>query len=229
MAEARQHRRAGGGGLVAALERLAGFEQRKTLRGVDAERLEHLRREDLAHAALQRQPAIGMAAVGRLARALGAEVEQAIAIISQLGKGEAAAVADVRIVHAELMSVVTQRERLREIVRQRFEPAEVPRPRRVFEVQSDAFGPAMVEESGDALRKSGRLDRVVEVAAKDEDLRIGLVAAHKFVSCLSVATAALSGSSALMVPENLPARSNSKIVAVCMMLCPIAACGTGSA
>src|SRR3982750_2093582 len=103
--------------------------------------------------------------------------------------------------------MVAERERLREVVRQRFEPAEVPRPRLVFEVQSDAFGPAAVEEARGAFREFRRLDRVVEVAAKSEDLRVGPVAAHKFVSCLSVATAALSGSSALMVPENLPVRS----------------------
>ena len=76
MAKARQHRRAGRRGLVAALERLAGLEQGEALRGVDAERLEHFGREHFAHAAFQRQPAVGVAAVGRLPRALGAEVEQ---------------------------------------------------------------------------------------------------------------------------------------------------------
>ena len=65
---------------------LAGLEQREGLRGVDAERLEHLGREHLAHAALERQPAVGGAAVGRLARALGAEVEQAAAVVAQLGE-----------------------------------------------------------------------------------------------------------------------------------------------
>ena len=77
------------------------------------ERFEHLGREHFADAALQRQPAVGVAAVGRLARALGAEVEQPAAIVAQLGEEEAAAVADVRIVHAELVAVIAQRQRLR--------------------------------------------------------------------------------------------------------------------
>ena len=78
VAEPRQHRRAGRRGLVAALQRLAGLEQREALRGVDAQRFEHLGRQHLADPALERQPAVGVAAVGRLARALGAEVEQPV-------------------------------------------------------------------------------------------------------------------------------------------------------
>ena len=42
----------------------------KALRGVDAERLQHLGREDLAHAALQRQPAVAGARPGRAAEPL---------------------------------------------------------------------------------------------------------------------------------------------------------------
>ena len=60
-----------------------------------------------------------MAAVRRLARTLRAEVEQAAAIVAELGEGEAAAVADLRVVHAELMAVVAQRQRLGEVVGQR--------------------------------------------------------------------------------------------------------------
>ena len=40
-------------GLVAANQRLAGFDQAEGLGGVDAERLQHLGGEDFAHAALQ--------------------------------------------------------------------------------------------------------------------------------------------------------------------------------
>ena len=75
--EADEDRGAGRRGLVAADQRLAGLDQREGLRGVDAERLEHLGGEDLAHAALERQPAVAHARPGRRARALGAEVEQA--------------------------------------------------------------------------------------------------------------------------------------------------------
>ncbi len=90
-----QHRGARRRGLVAARQRLAGLEQRERLRGVDAERLQHLRRQHLAHAALQRQPAVAEARIGRLARALGAEIEQPACIVAQLGEQEAAAIADV--------------------------------------------------------------------------------------------------------------------------------------
>ena len=72
-----EHGGTGGRGLVVALQRLAGLDQREGLRGLDAERLEHLGREHLAHAALQGQPAVAEAAIGGLARALGAEIEQA--------------------------------------------------------------------------------------------------------------------------------------------------------
>ena len=78
VAEARQYRRAGRRRLVTALQFLAGLEQSEALRRVDAERFEHLGREHLADPALERQPAVGVAAVRRLARTLGAEVEQAI-------------------------------------------------------------------------------------------------------------------------------------------------------
>ena len=58
-----------------------------------------------------------MAAVGRLARPLGPEVEQSVLIIPQLGKGEPASVADLGIVHAELVTVIAQRQRVGEVVR----------------------------------------------------------------------------------------------------------------
>ena len=67
MAEPREDRRAGGGGLVAALERLAGFEQGEALRRIDDQGLEHLRRKQFSNAAFERQATIGMAAVGGLA------------------------------------------------------------------------------------------------------------------------------------------------------------------
>ena len=154
VAEPGQHRRAGRRGLVAALQLLAGLEQREGLRGVDAERLEHLGREHLAHAALQRQPPVAEAAVGRRARALGAEVEQPAAVVAQLGEQEAAAVADVGIVHAELVAVIAQRQRLlagcraaaRSGAKCRFPRRRSPSP--------TALGPALVEEARDRLRES---------------------------------------------------------------------------
>ena len=126
--EADEHGGAGGRGLVVALQRLARLDQREGLRGLDAERLEHLGGEDLAHAALQGQPAVAEAAAGRLARALGAEIEQAVRAVAQLGEQEAAAVADVGIVGPELMAVIAQRQRLRQVAGQRFEAAEMADP-----------------------------------------------------------------------------------------------------
>ena len=112
MTEAGEDRRARGRGLVAAIERFAGLEQGEALRRVDAERFEHFGREDFAHAAFQGQPAIGVAAVRGLSRSLGAEIEQAAAVIAKLRESEPAAVADLRVVHAKLVTVITQGQRL---------------------------------------------------------------------------------------------------------------------
>src|SRR5258706_14389156 len=67
MAQTHQYGRAGGGGFVATLKLFAGLDQRETARRLDAQRLEHLGRQHLAHAALQRQTAVAEAAPGRLA------------------------------------------------------------------------------------------------------------------------------------------------------------------
>src|SRR3546814_9980796 len=105
--------RAGGGVVVMTLRRLAPLDDRTGLRAVDAHRLEHLRRQNLPHAALQRQPAVAEAAIGRPARTLGAQVQQPADAVPKLREQEAAAVPDVGIVHAELMPMIAQRQRLR--------------------------------------------------------------------------------------------------------------------
>ena len=120
-----------GEGSSPRVQRLAGLDQREGLGGVDAERLEHLGGEDLAHAALQRQPAVAAARPGGGARALGAEVEQAaVGEVARLGEEKAAAVAEVGVVGAELVAVVAQRQRLGEAAGQRLEAAEVARSSR---------------------------------------------------------------------------------------------------
>ena len=178
VAEPRQHRRAGGRGLVAALQRLASLEQGEALRRVDAERLEHLGREHFAHSALERQAAVGMAAVRRLARTLRAKVEQAAAIVAELGEGEAAAVADLRVVHAELMPVVAQRQRLGEVVGQGSNRQKCASPvGRQF--QPDALCPALVEKARVAFGKPRRLDRIEKIRPEREDLGVGPVARHR--------------------------------------------------
>ena len=129
VAEPHQHGGARGRGLVAAHQRLARLDQAEGLGGLDAERLQHRGRQHLAHAALEREPPVGAARPGRLAAALGAEVEQAaVAEVVELGEEEAAAVAEVGVVHAELVAVVAQRERLREAAGQRLEAAEMRDP-----------------------------------------------------------------------------------------------------
>src|SRR5689334_4003376 len=121
-----------------------------------------------------------MAAVGRMARPLGAEIEQPAVIVAKLGEGEATPVPDVRIVHAELMPVITQRERPRQIIWQGLEPAEMLRPLSPGEIQCDTRSPALVEKARRALWETRGLDRIVEVLAKREDLRIRPVACHRW-------------------------------------------------
>ena len=61
------------------------------------------------------------------------------------------------------MPMITQRERLGEIVRQRFETAEVSLPARFIQLHSDALCPMFVAEARDACRKTCRLDWIVEI------------------------------------------------------------------
>ena len=63
--------------------------------------------EDFAHAALEREAPIGGARIGRLAGALGAEVHEAIPVVAHLGEQETAPVAQIGIIGAELMPMVS--------------------------------------------------------------------------------------------------------------------------
>src|SRR5258708_3322125 len=128
VAEARQHRGAGRGGFIAALERISSLEKREALRGIDAKCLEHLSCKQFANAPFQRQPAVGMPAIGRLARTLGAKVKQSAVIVAQLSEGETPAIPDFGVLHSELMSVVPQTERMSKVVQKWFEPEEVAQP-----------------------------------------------------------------------------------------------------
>jgi hypothetical protein len=168
VAEAHQHRGAGRRGLVAADQRLAGLDQREGLGGVDAERLEHLGGEEFAHAALEGQASVTAARPGRLAGALGAEVEQAaVDRVAQLGEEEAATVADLGVVGAELVAVVAQGQRFLEAAGQGFEPAEMREPApRAEEAEADAGGPSVISEAQVGAGKLGRRDHVVERRAE---------------------------------------------------------------
>ena len=119
-----------------------------------------------------------MPAVRRLAGALRPEIEQPSAIVAKLREEEAAAVADFRIVHAELMAVIAKRQRLGEVVGQRFKAAEMPRPSLV-EMQPDALGPTLIQKTWCAIGEPRRLDRIVEFAAERQECRIGPITAHR--------------------------------------------------
>jgi hypothetical protein len=71
--------------------------------------------QDLAHPALQGQPPVAGPRPRRLARALGGQVQQAAASwrLAQLGEQEAAAVAQVGVVAAELVAVIAHGQRCR--------------------------------------------------------------------------------------------------------------------
>ena len=100
-------------------------------------------------------------------------------ILAELSEGEAAAIADVGIVHAELMTVVAERERLDEVAGQRLEAAEMRRPPLLIEFQPHPFRPAPIEEARHAFGKHGRLDRVIEIRPELEQLRVGAVGDHR--------------------------------------------------
>ncbi len=110
----RQHRTARGAGLVVPLQGLAGLEQGERAGGVHAQGFQHLAGQHLAHPALQGQAAIAKARIGRLTRALGAQVQQAAgAMLTQLGEQKAAPVADLRVVGAKLVAVIAHGQGLR--------------------------------------------------------------------------------------------------------------------
>ncbi len=181
VAQPGQDRRARRGGLVAAHQFLAGFEQGEGLGRVDAERFEHFGREDFSNAALEGEAAVGCAAVRGLAGSLGAEVQQPAVLVAKLGEGEAAPVADVGVVHAELVAVIPKGERLRQVLRQRLEPAEMPGPILVRQIEANALRPATVEKARRALREARGLHGVVEGVAEIEDSGIGCVGGHELL------------------------------------------------
>ncbi len=76
--QAGQHSRARRAGLVVALQGLAGLAQRKCPAGGRAQGLEHISAASTSRPALQGQATVAEAGMGRLAQALGAEVQQAI-------------------------------------------------------------------------------------------------------------------------------------------------------
>ena len=117
MAKPDHHGRAGGGGFVAPFQRLTCFDDGECLGSIHPKRFQHLGRQDFADTAFQRQAAIGGTAIGRGARTLGPKVQQASRLIAHLGEQKAAPIANLGIVHAELVAVIFERQRLRQIIR----------------------------------------------------------------------------------------------------------------
>jgi hypothetical protein len=107
------HRAAGGGGLIAAPEVFAGLDQGEGAACGHPQAVQGLAGEDLAHAALEGEAAVTAAAPGGGAAALGAQVLQLAVAVAQLAIEEAAAIAELGVVHPELVAVVAQGQQRR--------------------------------------------------------------------------------------------------------------------
>ena len=163
MAHSHHHGRAGGGGLVAPVQRFPRFDDRQRPRRGDVQRLQHLGRQDFAHTAFEGQATIAETTIRRLPRALGAQFEQAAIGRRHLCEGEAAPVAQVAIILAELMPVIAQRQRPRQRLGQGCEPAEMGDPFVIGQgLQPDLGRRAVVAEANDRLREIGGRDRIGE-------------------------------------------------------------------
>src|SRR3546814_4390963 len=85
------------------------------------------RSQDLADAALQSQPTVAKTAVGRPSRSFGAKVKQPTRAIAKLREKKAPAVADIRIIDMELMTMISERQRFFERICQWLELAKMRR------------------------------------------------------------------------------------------------------
>ena len=174
--EPHQHRGARRRRLIAPRQRFAGLEQRERLGGVDSARLQHRRRQHFAHAALQREAAIAEARIGGLAGAFCAQVQQPPAIVAQLGVEEAAPIADVGVVIAELVAVIAHGQGDGHIVRQRLEAPHMRFPFLRAEIaQADPASPILVAPAQYVLWKARGRDRVGESGAECGEARVGPV------------------------------------------------------
>ena len=176
VAEAHHHRRARGRRLVIALQRLAGLDDGQGAGRVDAQRLQHLGGQYLAHAALQRQSPVAEPAIGRLARPFGAQVQQPVPSVAQLREQQTAAIADVGIIVAELMAMIAQRQRLRQAALQRREPPEMSDPCRIAQrLQPDLRRCPVIAVAQDRLREVRRRDRIGDVGHQRVDFGGGAI------------------------------------------------------
>ena len=161
--------------LVPALQRLAGLDQRKGATGRDALRLQHRRRQHLAHPALQRQPPIAAPRPGRLAGALRSQIHQPTRGVAHLRRQEPSPVAQIGIVVPELMPVIAHGDRTG-LPRQGLEPPERGDPFRLAQpLQPDLGRRAVVAKPQDRFRKVRGLNRIGIVRAQVKKTRFGAV------------------------------------------------------
>ena len=123
--EAHENAAPGRGGLVIARELFAGFDEAEGLGCVDAKRFEISRGEDLTHTALERQAAVTLTRPGRLAGALGAEIEEVSGGIPHLCVEESASVSQLGVVGSELVTVIAHRQWALQVAGQGLESGEV--------------------------------------------------------------------------------------------------------
>ena len=124
-----------------------------------AENLEHLGREDLSHAALQREAAVTAARPRRGAASLRCEIEQAARSVTKLCEEKAASISEMRVVRPELVAVVAKGQRGVQVPVEGFESRKRALPlfgRERFE--ADFCGGAIVAEPEETFRKTRRGD-----------------------------------------------------------------------
>ena len=102
--------------------------------------------------------------------------------VADLSKQKPAPIADVWIIVAKLMAVISQRQRLWKVVGQRLETPEMPYPICIAQaVQANGCSPSIIAETQYCLGKIGNDDRITYFIAepctskKISDFRIGPV------------------------------------------------------
>lgn len=97
-------------------------------------------------------------------------------MVAHLRKQKASAIADFRIIVAELMAMIAQRKRRRQIVGERLEFAEMGKPILFIQIiQPDALVPTVISEPQNMLRKFGSCHRIADQLSQLGDLDIGLI------------------------------------------------------
>lgn len=170
-----------------AFQCLSCLDHRERLRGVDAKRFEKLGRQNFTDRPFQRQPAIGRAGKGSLSRPFCAKVENPSIIGAKLGKQKTAAIAKVRVVMAELMTMIAERQRGPDIAGKRIEFSEMRNPFSVIKpIKPDCGGCPVIAPAQDVLRKTGGLDPAIEAVIQLKMDRRGAALGHLAVPFLHV-------------------------------------------